>query len=358
MTDASGEAPESGGSAESPPVGDGTAVRPGSGDGRHGARHHLDGTESTGSLQEHVRAARTEFESHVASARAEFEEANERIKARTGRDLIVATLIGLVIGGVLLASLVFVKWTFIVFALAAAILGIFEFSRALIGAGRRVDVVPHIIAAVALILTAYYLDPWLHWVGVFVAVAFVIVWRLVAQMAAHDGRRYADVLGDTVIAAFLQLYVAFLASLCVVLLRQEDGQWWVLAFIAVAVSVDTGAYAAGISFGRHPMAPKISPNKTWEGFAGAAVAAVLAGVLLGLFMLGLTWWMGAIFGLCVLATATAGDLGESMIKRDLGIKDMSSWLPGHGGVLDRLDSILPSSMAALALYYFFTPLVA
>ena len=90
------------------------------------------------------------------------------------------------------------------------------------------------------------------------------------------------------------------------------------------------------------MAPRISPKKTWEGFAGAVVAALIAGVLLALFMLGLDWWMGVVFGVVILGTATAGDLGESMIKRDLGIKDMSSWLPGHGGVLDRLDSILLS----------------
>jgi phosphatidate cytidylyltransferase len=160
------------------------------------------------------------------------------------------------------------------------------------------------------------------------------------------------------IAGFMQLYVTFAASLCVVLLRQEGGQWWVLAFIIVAVVADTGAYAAGLAFGRHPMAPRISPKKTWEGFAGAFVAALAAGVLLALFMLGLDWWMGLVFGLAILGTATAGDLGESMIKRDLGIKDMSSWLPGHGGVLDRLDSILLSGSAALALYYLFTPLAA
>ena len=106
------------------------------------------------------------------------------------------------------------------------------------------------------------------------------------------------------------------------------------------------------------MAPRISPKKTWEGFAGAALAALIAGVLLSLFMLGLPWWTGLVIGAVILGTATAGDLGESMIKRDLGIKDMSSWLPGHGGVLDRLDSILPSVVGALALFYLFSPLAA
>ncbi|SDH17353.1 phosphatidate cytidylyltransferase [Microbacterium pygmaeum] len=306
----------------------------------------------------HVRAARSEFENQVAHARAEFEEANERIKERTGRDLIVATLLGLALGAVLIVSLIFLKWLFLVFALAATVLGTFEFSRALISAGRKVDVVPQLVVGSALVLSGYFVELWLHWVAVFVAVAVVVVWRLIGQMFAKDGRTYGAVLGDVLIGGLIQLYVPFLASLCVILLRQDGGEWWVLAFIVIVVAADTGAYAAGLTFGKHPMAPRISPKKTWEGFAGAALAALTAGVLLALFMLELPWWTGLVLGAVILGTATAGDLGESMIKRDLGIKDMSSWLPGHGGVLDRLDSILPSAMAALALYYLFHPLAA
>ncbi len=312
----------------------------------------------TNPAMQHVRAARSEFENQVAQARAEFEEANERIKQRTGRDLIVATLIGLAIGAVLIASLIFLKWVFVLFALAACLLGIFEFGRALIGAGRKVDLVPQLVIGAVLALSGFFVGLWLHWVAVFVAVALVIVWRLVAQMFAKDGRIYGAVLGDALTAGFIQLYVPFLTGLCLILLRQDGGEWWVLGFIIIAVASDTGAYAAGVAFGRHPMAPRISPKKTWEGFAGAALAALIAGVLLALFMLGLPWWTGLVLGAVVLGTATAGDLGESMIKRDLGIKDMSSWLPGHGGVLDRLDSILPSVVAALALYYLFSPLAA
>lgn len=321
-----------------------------------GQRRQSAGAEPNADFQAHVRAARSEFENQVAHARAEFEEANERIKQRTGRDLIVATLIGLAIGAVLIASLIFLKWLFVLFALAAAMLGIFEFSRALRGSGRRVDLVPQLVIGAVLVLSGFFVDLWLHWVAAFVSVALVIVWRLISQMAARDGRTYGAVLGDVLIAGFIQLYVAFLTSLCLILLRQDGGEWWVLAFIILAVASDTGAYAAGVAFGKHPMAPRISPKKTWEGFAGAALAALIAGVLLALFMLGLPWWPGLIIGAVILGTATAGDLGESMIKRDLGIKDMSSWLPGHGGVLDRLDSILPSVVGALALYYVFSPL--
>jgi phosphatidate cytidylyltransferase len=313
--------------------------------------------EPNAAFQSHVRAARNEFENQVAQAKAEFDEANERIKERTGRDLIVAILIGLAIGAALIASLIFLKEVFVLFALGACMLGMFEFGRALKGSGRRVDLIPQLVIGAVLVLSGYFVDLWLHWILAFVAVALVIVWRLLAQMFARDGRTYGAVLSDVLIAGFLQLYVPFLTSLCLILLRQDGGEWWVLAFIIIAVASDTGAYAAGLSFGKHPMAPRISPKKTWEGFAGAALAALIAGVLLALFMLGLPWWPGLIIGAVILGTATAGDLGESMIKRDLGIKDMSSWLPGHGGVLDRLDSILPSAGAALALYLLLSPLV-
>jgi phosphatidate cytidylyltransferase len=314
--------------------------------------------DPSAAIQAQFKAARDGLETQVAHARAEFEEANERIKQRTGRDLILAIVIGLAIGAVLIASLIFVKWLFVLFALAAAVLGMFEFGRALQASGRRFDVWPQIVAGAALVLAGYFLGSWLHWVVTFVAVAFVLVWRLIAQMAAHDGRLYGDVVADVLVAGFAQLYVAFLASLCVVLLSQNGGEWWVLAFIIVAVASDTGAYASGLAFGRHPMAPRISPKKTWEGFAGATLAAVVAGAVLGIFMLHIPWWAGVLFGAVILATATAGDLAESMIKRDLGIKDMSSWLPGHGGVLDRLDSILLSIVAALAMYYLLYPLAA
>lgn len=317
-----------------------------------------DGATRSGADAAPLRSRRNEFELQVAHARAEFEEANERIKQRTGRDLILAIVIGLAIGAVVLASLVFLKWPFVVFGGGVALLGIFEFTRALQAAGRRVDIVPQLIGGLLILLSGAFLDLWLHWVSLFVAVVLIVVWRLIAQMAARDGRVYSAVIDDVLIGSFLPVYVPFLASLALVLLRQDGGEWWVLAFLIAVIASDTGAYATGLLLGRHPMAPRISPKKTWEGFGGAAVAAVIAGVLLMWLLLGMPWWTGIIFGLVILGTATAGDLGESMLKRDLGIKDMSSWLPGHGGVLDRLDSILPSAPAALALFYLLTPLAA
>lgn len=321
------------------------------------------------SFQEHVRAARSEigqqvgkaradFEQQVGKARADFGQAQERINERTGRNLLMAVLIALAIGAVVLGSLLFVKWLFLLFAIPVCLLGLFEFGRALQTSGRRVDIWPQLVAGLVIMASGYFYGHWTHWVLTFVAVVFVVIWRMLAQMVAADGRNYGDVLSDVLAAGLMPIYVPFLASLALVLLRQDQGELWVLAMIATVVAADTGAYASGLAFGRHPMAPRISPKKTWEGFAGAAVAAALVATLIAVFVLHAPLWTGIVFGLAILASATIGDLGESMIKRDLGIKDMSSWLPGHGGVLDRLDSILPSAPMALAMYFFFFALVS
>jgi len=185
-------------------------------------------------------------------------------------------------------------------------------------------------------------------------IVLILVWRLVEELVVPAARRGARAFGaDLLWSVFVQLYVTLLGSFAILLLAEKGGEWWVLAFLILVVSVDTGAYVSGLSWGKHPMAPTISPKKTWEGFAGAAAAAIIAGILLSVFMIGETWWFGVVFGIVILLTATAGDLAESLIKRDLGIKDMSSWLPGHGGFLDRLDSILPSAAATYVLFLIF-----
>ncbi len=112
-----------------------------------------------------------------------------------------------------------------------------------------------------------------------------------------------------------------------------------VVLIGVVLS-DTGGYAAGVFFGRHPMAPTVSPKKSWEGFGGSVVAAAVGSALSCYFLLDVDFWWGALFGVAISVAAVLGDLGESMLKRDLGVKDMSHLLPGHGGLMDRLDSIL------------------
>lgn len=312
-------------------------------------------------LQAQFRAKKAEIETHVSHARDQLDQANERIKERTGRDLVVATGVGLLIGGVILASLLLAKWSFVVIGLAIILIAVWELVLALRSGGRKVDLWPQLVLGAALAAGGYFAEAWLTWVMLFVAVFGVVVWRLVAQMVAKDGRTYGDVLTDALAGGFIQVYVPFLGALMLMLLRQPRGEWWVLSLIVVVVVADTCAYASGLLFGRggrHPMAPRVSPKKTWEGFAGAVLGSLVAGALVGVFLLGLPWWAGLIVGAVLVASATIGDLGESLLKRDLGIKDMSSWIPGHGGLLDRLDSMLPSAVVALALYLLLTPLAA
>jgi phosphatidate cytidylyltransferase len=129
----------------------------------------------------------------------------------------------------------------------------------------------------------------------------------------------------------------------------------VLAFIATVVCSDVGGFAAGVLFGKHPMAPSISPKKSWEGLAGSVTACVLIGILLATLTFHAPWWGGALYGVAIALTATLGDLGESLIKRDLGIKDMGHLLPGHGGLMDRMDSLLPSAVVAYLVLSLIAP---
>ncbi|GAB3389404.1 hypothetical protein GCM10027568_11610 [Humibacter soli] len=303
-----------------------------------------------------MRDRRADLERQVQATKAQLDATSERIQQRTGRNLIFAVLIGLVLGGLFLVSLIFIKELFMVFAAALAGFTGFEFATALRIAGLRVPRVALTVVAVVLVPTAYYLHASGEWLVAIAGILFLWVWRLVEAIPRSKRIAGPALVRDLVASALAILYVPFLACFAVLLVAQPDGQWWTLATLILVVAVDTGAYAAGLSFGKHPMAPTISPKKTWEGFAGAAAVALIAGVLLAVFMLHAAWWFGLIFGALLLITATLGDLTESLIKRDIGIKDMSSWLPGHGGFLDRLDSILPSVALAYVLYVIFEPL--
>ncbi|WP_235934032.1 phosphatidate cytidylyltransferase [Paramicrobacterium chengjingii] len=318
-------------------------------DDEHSSRRES-GRRRRSDLHAQLRETRDDIERQVRDGRVRFDQVNERIEARTGRNLILAIVIGVVLGIGLVASLIFVKVVFAIFATIIVGFTAFELANALRRTGRAVDPIAAVISAVLIIGTAYFIDAPSRGMVFAGGIAFVIVYRLVAQMASGQSRNVKQTVSDLATAAFIQVYVPWLASFAVVLVSQENGEWWTLAFIALVVSVDVGAYAAGLSFGKHPMAPNISPKKTWEGFAGAVVCSILAGILLALFMIGQPWWVGVILGLLILGSATVGDLVESMIKRDMGIKDMSSWLPGHGGFLDRLDSILPSAAVMFAVY--------
>src|SRR5690554_5014859 len=300
-------------------------------------------------FEEFAHATAEEIRAQFEATRAQIDATNEKIEARTGRNLIAAIAIGLA----MLFSLIVIKELFMLFAGALVAFTAFELASALRFAGHNVPRIPVVIAALGTVPAAFYWGVDGQWLSTLAGVALVTLWRLAEQVPPRHRTGGKALLTDVAAGTFVHVYVPFLASFAVLLTAQEGGEWWTLAFLLTIISIDTGAYASGMLLGKHKMAPRISPKKTWEGFAGSVVVAVIADVLLALFMIDQPWWVGVIFGVTMVATGTLGDLTESLIKRDLGVKDISTWLPGHGGFLDRLDSILPSAAGAFVLFILF-----
>ncbi len=169
-------------------------------------------------------------------------------------------------------------------------------------------------------------------VGLALSVIAVLVWRL---FDGADGY-LRDVSGGLFVLGYLPL----LAGFAVLMVTQDQGVERIVTFILVVVASDLGGYVLGVLFGKHPMAPRISPKKSWEGFAGSVLFCAVAGAVALPLLLEAPWWQGLLLGLALVCTAVLGDLCESMVKRDLGVKDMGNLLPGHGGLMDRLDSLL------------------
>jgi phosphatidate cytidylyltransferase len=268
---------------------------------------------------------------------------------RAGRNLPAATGVGLAMGALILSTLYSpARWTFVTVVIAATVLGSFEVVRALRTLGAQAPWPPLLAAAVALPLVGYLGDAEHLFLGLALTVVACLLWRL--------GGPADGLLRDVTSGVLVASYVPFLVGFATLMTAPDDGPRRVTAFVATVVCSDVGGYAAGVLFGKHPMAPSVSPKKSWEGFAGSVTACALAGALFLTLLFDGTWWQGVLFGLAVVCTATLGDLGESMIKRDIGIKDMGHLLPGHGGIMDRLDSLLPTAPVAWLLLTAFVAL--
>ena len=266
---------------------------------------------------------------------------------RAGRDLRAAIGVGLALVAVIIGSLVVRREAFVGLVVVAILIGVVELTRALQAGPFRAPVVPLLVGAFAMLVLAWSRGPTGLVTGFLVTVLAVLLWRL------GDGP--AGYLHDAAAGVLVALYVPLLAGFAVLLVVPDDGVARVLTFIATVAASDIGGYAAGVLFGRHPMAPSISPKKSWEGMAGSVLTCVGVGVALFTLTFHEPWWGGALFGVAIAVSATIGDLGESLIKRDLGIKDMGNLLPGHGGLMDRLDSLLPSAAVAYLLLSLFAP---
>ena len=256
----------------------------------------------------------------------------EEKTSRAGRNLPAAIAVGLFLGALIISTLFLQRDYFIVVLVGAVIIGIREIARAFNSASFHVAQIPIVAGGCATVVLAYSRGPEAAIVGWLLTVVVILLWRL-----TEPGR---GVLRDFSASVFTLIYVPFLASFAALLTAPSDGPRRVVAFIAVTVCSDVGGYAAGVFAGKHPMAPTVSPKKSWEGFAGSIVATAIGGTLLVSLPLHAAIWQGLTFGVAVCVVGTLGDLGESMLKRDMGLKDMGTLLPGHGGIMDRLDSLL------------------
>ncbi|MEZ5150721.1 MAG: phosphatidate cytidylyltransferase [Rhodococcus zopfii] len=274
-----------------------------------------------------------------AAPAAEHSPAPEK-PSKAGRNLPAAIGVGAALGALVIGILLFAPTAWLAVVACAIAIATWEVTKRLREADVRVPRIPLLVGGQAMI--------WLGWpydtTGVLAAFAGTVVvsmlWRLFERGLHAQPHNF---LRDTAVTVFTAAWLPLLASFATLMVLEDQGAQRVFCLMLVSVSSDIGGYAAGVLFGKHPMAPAISPKKSWEGFAGSLIACVVAGVLTVTLMLDAAWWIGVLLGLLLVLSATAGDLIESQVKRDLGIKDMGTLLPGHGGIMDRLDSILPSA---------------
>ena len=262
---------------------------------------------------------------------------------RAGRNLPAAVGSAVVLLAAIALSLLFWKTAFMGIVAVAVVVAIWELHRGLLKAGIDIPEQPLMVGGAVMVLVAYFWGAPALMTATAVTALLIMLWLLRRGVDGYVRNANA--------AVFSLIYVPFLGSFVALMLAEggstpafgfgvDDGVKGIAAFILVTIASDIGGYVAGVLFGRHPMAPVISPKKSWEGFVGSAVFCVAAGIGLVVWFWDADWWIGVVLGLIAVVMATLGDLCESVMKRDLGIKDMSQVIPGHGGLMDRLDSLL------------------
>lgn len=267
---------------------------------------------------------------------------------RAGRDLPAAIGVGVGVGAVAIALLALLRPGFMALIAIVMAIAVWEMRSTLQRAqGISLVWVPLAIGVMGTVVATWW---WGHR-----AQAIGLAATLIGIMFYRLAKGANGFVADVTTSVFLAVYLGGLGSFATLLVRPEDGFGRVLVFLIVVVCSDTGGYAVGVLAGRHPMAPRISPKKSWEGLAGSVVTAVIGGAVALHLLLAAPWWQGAVLGFVIALVATAGDLTESLIKRDLGVKDMGTVVPGHGGVMDRLDSLLPCAAVSWGLLLVFVP---
>lgn len=267
--------------------------------------------------------------------------------SRAGRNLPASIAVGVGLVAMVIASLFVVKEAFIAVVAVALAIGLFELTRAFGTARIAIPVLPVVTGGTIMLVGGYFGSMETAAVAMALTVIGTMVWRL------SDGAE--GFVRDVSAGIFSLSYLYLMGTFVLLMLKESDGAWRIVAFVAATVASDIGGYVAGVLFGKHPMAPTISPKKSWEGFGGSLLVGIATGIGTVTVALDGDWWVGVILGVAGVVFATLGDLSESLIKRDLGIKDMGDLLPGHGGLMDRLDSLIAVAPIAWLILYTLVP---
>jgi len=267
----------------------------------------------------------------------------EESKTRT---LFPRIAVGLSLGGIFILSLLH-PLAFTTLAAVVAALGVRELRTVLKAAGWHVPTMAP-VAALAIVYSTFLFGAQGQWFALVGSVAALLAWRVIYVFITKTQISPRQLLRDLGASGFTQVYVPLLISFAVLLAKGENGIALVFGLMFTVAMIDTFGYLVGRFFGRVQMMPRISPKKTWEGFAGSVAGALFGGLVTG-YLISAQPWFGLVFGLAILFSSVLGDLSESLIKRDLKVKDMGDVLPGHGGFMDRIDSLLPSAFVGYAL---------
>jgi phosphatidate cytidylyltransferase len=267
--------------------------------------------------------------------------------ARSGRNLPLAIASGVILAGLFLLTLLLNDYAFLTFVAIIVVAGLLEVAIAFRERGLRPATPVAAVAGLVMFYGAYLLGPAGQVLGLVLLVFGALTWTL-------SDRRRRDVTASLAATVLMTLWVPFCASFIGLLLVRQDGAWYVMAVVALTVTADIGAYAWGSHFGRHRLAPSVSPGKTWEGLVGAMGTVLLfAAFVTAPLVPTLNVVQALLLGAGFVLAGTLGDLSESLIKRDLGLKDLGRVLPGHGGIMDRVDGLLftlPTAHLMLLLF--------
>lgn len=256
-------------------------------------------------------------------------------------------MVGLALGAAAILTLFTLKATFLVLVAVMVGIALWELKRAVAGHEIQLPAIPVAAGGAVALALSYVQGERAALACIALTMTAILAWRLRGGTGGY--------LRDVAAGAFALAYLPLPACFVGLMLAPSDGPKRTLLFLILVVCSDVGGYAAGVTVGRHLMAPAISPKKTWEGFAGSALFCLAGGAIGLVALLHGAVWQGLLIGAAALGCAALGDLVESMIKRDLGIKDMGSVLPGHGGILDRIDGMLITAPVVWLLLLAFVP---